>query len=59
MKPPKLCIHGTDLNSYRCWCTYRKGKYGLVNGQMVEFNAEGKVEKFLPKNEHALEGWSH
>ncbi len=58
----KRCIHGIPLqgtNRRSCWCTYRTGKYGLINGQRVEFGIDeetgvDKIKRFLNRKERVL-----
>jgi hypothetical protein len=47
------CKHGKDLGKVSCWCTFRKGNYGLLNGQMVEFE-DDKIKRYIPKKERIL-----
>jgi hypothetical protein len=49
----KHCIHGVPMqgkDKRTCWCTFRVGNQGLVNGQRVEFESD-KIKRFIPHKE--------
>lgn len=54
----KRCKHGVDLTKGQCWCTFRHGKYGLVNGQMVEYKDERTIARYVPAKERCVKDWS-
>ena len=45
----KKCIH--NLDKALCWCWMRSGDFGLVNGQIVEYNKDSTIKRFLKKKE--------
>jgi hypothetical protein len=48
------CMHGVVLTArLKCWCTFRQGDYGAINGQLVKFKGD-KILRFLPKKDRVI-----